>query len=64
MPSNPRTITSGAVACSTVTQADVYIDVAGSVCGKGYGGGIMNGRTSWLYASQFSAEQSATMKAG
>lgn len=38
-------------------QASVCIDVRGSPCGQGYGGGIMRGRTSWWYAAKLNAEQ-------
>lgn len=48
-------------------QRDACIDIAGSVCGKGYGGGLMKGEMGFLggniKADQLSAQDSATLQA-
>ena len=50
------------------TQRDACIDIKGSVCANGYGGGLMNGEMSWIgkghqKADQISADQSVTYQA-
>ncbi|KAK4697909.1 hypothetical protein P7C71_g252, partial [Lecanoromycetidae sp. Uapishka_2] len=50
------------------TQDDACIDIAGSVCAQGYGGGLMAGQMSWIgkghaKADQISAAQSVTYQA-
>lgn len=45
------------------TQADACISVAGSVCGQGYGGGLMTGFVSWRTATKLSADQSRAIQA-
>ena len=49
------------------TQDDKRIDIAGSVCAAGYGGGLMRGQMEWwggnIKADQLSAVDSATLQA-
>lgn len=50
------------------TQDDACIDIKGSVCAQGYGGGLMAGQMSWIgkghaKADQISADQSTSYQA-
>lgn len=49
------------------TQEDACIDVAGSMCANGYGGGLMRGQMGWAgknqKADQISAQDSRTFQA-